>query len=427
METKVIATQLQWANEKGSNNWQQVNGNLRVQGDLPVGVYNLSYNGMTGQFSLNLTDPFVIPNKLYGNVNEKIARILTWHESDLNDGNTGVLLCGLKGTGKSVLAKKLAMDSGYPVIIIDVDYTEVTGNFIPFLSSLKQPAVLLFDEFEKKFEQHKGQEKLLSLVDGTSTTKNIVVFTANNYNSINQFYINRPGRVRYLYQYSGLSMDVVENIIDDLLEDKSRKGETLRVLALVNSNDLTYDRVISFLYEVNLFKDKSPSELLNGFNIISQDTKSYNTQITFNNIKGSPKIELSTEVNFLNFDGDFYYSDRMSCSLSRILNRKDPSTFVKWQKEFLEYYSEFNAVRFDNKEKIKFIEDLRKLALEGKVDTYLPQAFDDYYGHESGHCTWLTTMECKKITASCIEYQSPNGDITIKFKPYRQISYSLTA
>jgi hypothetical protein len=426
MEAKVVANHLQWANEKGSNNWQQVNGNLRVQEALPEGVYNLSYNGMSGQFSLVVTDPLVVPKKLYGDVQGKVARIITWHESDLNDGNTGVLLCGLKGTGKSVLAKKIAMDSGYPVIIVDTDYTEITPNFIPFLSSLNQPVVLLFDEFEKKFGEHEGQEKLLSLVDGTSATKNIVVFTANNYSSINQFYINRPGRVRYLFKYSGLPMDIVENIVDDLLLNKDKRDAVLRVLSLVDSGDLTYDRVISYIYEVNLFNDMSPAELLNGFNVISEGTKDYAMQITFNKLKNSPKIELNTEVNFLNFDGEFYYSDRMNCLLARILNMKDPSKLRQWQKEFLEYYDDYKKVYYDSKEKIKFIEGLRALAVEGKVDSFLPKAFDDYYGHESGHCNWLTSMECKKVSASYIEYESPNGDITIKFKPYKVISHSLT-
>ena len=82
-----------------------------------------------------------------------------------------MLLVGPPGTGKTLFAKKLcelAKNYQMPVILVDRQFDGLTA----FIDSIKQEAVVLFDEFDKTMvtQTFRGSEcdpKLLSLLDGT--------------------------------------------------------------------------------------------------------------------------------------------------------------------------------------------------------------------------------------------------------------------
>ena len=65
-------------------------------------------------------------------------------------GNLGILLEGLKGTGKSLQAKHLCKNAGLPVILFTADWHGPTLE--KFLARIKQSAILFFDEFEKIYK-----------------------------------------------------------------------------------------------------------------------------------------------------------------------------------------------------------------------------------------------------------------------------------
>ena len=110
---------------------------------LPVGVYNLECDE-SGYF-LTKTDDFKLPKKIYGDM----SIVDRWlHTYQTRGRNLGVLLAGLKGGGKTITAKLLAIKSGLPIIIINSPY--YGSSFISFLSNeCLGDCVIFLDEYEK--------------------------------------------------------------------------------------------------------------------------------------------------------------------------------------------------------------------------------------------------------------------------------------
>lgn len=75
---------------------------------LPLGTYRLQYNERTDEFYLNKIEDFKLPKKLYGDFSF-CDRIL--NTFDNTEKNLGVLLSGEKGSGKTILAKKVCCQS----------------------------------------------------------------------------------------------------------------------------------------------------------------------------------------------------------------------------------------------------------------------------------------------------------------------------
>lgn len=59
------------------------------------------------------------------------------------------MLAGTKGTGKTVLAKVIAKESGLPIIIVDGNYP--AQYLSKFFKGFKTPVCIIFDEIEKKW------------------------------------------------------------------------------------------------------------------------------------------------------------------------------------------------------------------------------------------------------------------------------------
>lgn len=197
---------------------------------LKPAVYSIEFSREEGFYLLNIAEVYKLPVKLYGNYEKAAKRVIKTHFD--KEGNTGILLTGLKGTGKSVFVKIVAnemMKLGLPVIQINKAFNgEDLFNFVENIGA----CVLLFDEFGKNYSCYNTtsqptQVSLLSLLDGLSNNKRLHLFTENNKEDISQYLINRPGRIHYHFNYNRLTSEVIreyckdndipDNVIDELI------------------------------------------------------------------------------------------------------------------------------------------------------------------------------------------------------------------
>jgi SpoVK/Ycf46/Vps4 family AAA+-type ATPase len=223
---------------------------LRFVEKLPKGTYYLRYNEMQQSYYLEKVEDFKLPKKIYGDCSVVDRWIKSYKN---NERNTGVLLSGIKGSGKTLLSKKLAIDSDLPVVIIDQPYEDT--NFVSFITSPELGDICVFiDEFEKIYNDRDTESGLLSILDGSFKTHNLFVFTCNQMN-VSEYLINRPSRIRYRTHFESLDQSVINEVIDDLLEDKTQKDSIFTVLDLVGI--VTYDILISLIREMNLFKESA--------------------------------------------------------------------------------------------------------------------------------------------------------------------------
>lgn len=189
-----------------------------IQDSLPVGIYRLRHSPMGGFVLTMFEERFPVPEVTFGGVTAKAERVVNHYKN--SDKSTGVLLSGDKGSGKTMTSNVLcnmALDLGKPVILIEDRFTG--SDFNSFIDSLGE-VVLFFDEFAKTYSvegdefdgEHDPQDKLLSLFDGTGKSKRLIILTENKEYNVNEFLIDRPGRVRYHYRHGKLDSDTIEEV-----------------------------------------------------------------------------------------------------------------------------------------------------------------------------------------------------------------------
>ena len=101
---------------KNGSVFRKVEGSIANIDSIPVGIYNVNFNPMSG-WSLEQTgEKFTFNYKIYGLQSNFIDYVLKTFEN--TKGNLGILLNGVKGTGKSVVAKILANKFNLPIIIV---------------------------------------------------------------------------------------------------------------------------------------------------------------------------------------------------------------------------------------------------------------------------------------------------------------------
>ena len=225
---------------------------------LPVGVYNLEYND-SGYF-LTKTHDFKLPKKIYGDM----SIVDRWlHTYQTRDRNLGVLLAGLKGGGKTITAKLLAIKSGLPIITINAPYNG--SDFISFLSNeCLGDCVIFLDEYEKIYSRETkdgdGDSSLLSVLDGPYQMHHLFILTVNNV-AVNTNLINRPSRIFYRKNYEGLTPEEIKEIAEDLLLDKSLVDDLTSTASKMFQ--ISFDTLISIIEEVNRYGEPASQCVLN--------------------------------------------------------------------------------------------------------------------------------------------------------------------
>ena len=226
---------------------------------LPIGTYRLRFNQMTSEFYLVKIEDFKLPSKLYGDFSICDRIINTFNNTEKN---LGVLLTGEKGSGKTITAKKICLNANKPVIIIDECFDQI--ELITFLADPSiESCVILIDEYEKVYCRGCNSTIILQLLDSASNSHHLFILTCNQTSDVSSYLLNRPSRIFYRKEYDSIPDDVITEIIECELVNKSFTKEFMEVLNKFNV--VTYDIIMSLLREVNLYNESplSCAKLMN--------------------------------------------------------------------------------------------------------------------------------------------------------------------
>ncbi|TXH11891.1 MAG: AAA family ATPase [Spirochaetes bacterium] len=296
---------------------------------LPLGSYSLE-TSLSGPYFSRISDVEKI-TKIYGDAAQRAERIVNTFSS--RSGSTGVLLCGEKGSGKSLLARVVSEQAreslGMPTIFIKAG---PSGEDIEsLLNALDHSATIIFDEFEKNFSSN-DQNSLLSLLDGTGATKHLFLFTANNRSGINDYMINRPGRIFYNLSFDALSEEFIREYGNDVLKNKDWVEELIIVSQRVYR--INFDMLKSIVEESNRY-DESPIDTVKWLNVntsdqvytyditlFDADSKIIGTGTTRGRLYGNmgyPTVIVDSDVDFSDFGEKFSEAVRRINEAKKIL------------------------------------------------------------------------------------------------------------
>jgi energy-coupling factor transporter ATP-binding protein EcfA2 len=219
-----------------------------IREDLPVGTYSIQVHPTSGSLFLRHEDNMVIPEKIYGKNSGYSARIIRMFERN-DKKNTGVMLVGEKGAGKTLLAKQISsILRGKNISTYIVNSALHGPSFNAFLSSIPR-GLVLFDEMEKVYDKE-DQESLLTTFDGTVQTTHLMIVAANDKWALDRNFENRPGRLHYWIEYKGIDSEAIEEYCTDHL---NQKNEIPKIVSLAEYLGMfTFDMLVSLVREMNI-------------------------------------------------------------------------------------------------------------------------------------------------------------------------------
>ena len=261
-------------------------------------VYNLKWDRYNGMSYFEEDGLLSLPAKVYTTKSDDvfIKRVNTYFQKT-SKLSTGVMLSGIKGTGKTVMAKVIAKNSNLPIIVVDEDYP--TGRINDFFRKFETPVTIIFDEVDK----HWDTENLLGWLDGVQTNaKKLVLFTCNNEDRVNDYLKDRCSRVRYIRHFEANDN---ARFLREILRDKGIAKDNIEntyTFIVNNFGLLSIDNILSFIDEKPLFPELSNEEIFNDMNISSKKGKK-------NIIGETPDEEDEDDDDWLYDDDEEYEED----------------------------------------------------------------------------------------------------------------------
>lgn len=311
---------------------------------VPNKIYTVKIDERGNFYLEYFLDKFKLPEKIYGDpVNKKKKIINTF----LNRTKSlGILLTGKKGSGKTLLTMTISNEliEKYNLPVITINDSFKGESFLKFINSLGE-CVLIFDEFSKTYrssneEGERGTESLLGLFDGPMASKKLIFLTENKKYSVSDYYMGRPGRIYYHFEYPKLDYSVIEDYYKDIQIPQNVIKEIQKYYPEIF--DFSFDVLEAITKEWLLYQEPI-EELVKGLNIslelgkynyylISSFSKRDNKKVIFN-----PKISLSknttmnlcnesqaasyfTEDSFIRLANNLTYSNWIDLNMSKSMS-----------------------------------------------------------------------------------------------------------
>jgi len=248
-----------WYLREGNNYRVTPEGNVPITKELPVGTYVIKLDPQG--YYLERIEDFTLPAKLYGNTLAHSGRIFNTFKD--RSGPTGVMLTGEKGSGKTLLAKHLSITSaenGYSTIIVNAPFTD--DGFHTLIQNIDQPAMVLFDEFEKVYDSD-DQQTVLTMLDGIFNSKKLFILTCNDRWRVDVHMRNRPGRLYYMLDFEGLDTAFVREYCEDNLNNKEHIEKVCAVSLVFDR--FNFDMLKAIVEEMNRYNE-TPQQVLRMIN-----------------------------------------------------------------------------------------------------------------------------------------------------------------
>ena len=236
---------------------------MDLHDQLPAGNYVVKMDPFDN-FYIEQIESFDVPTKMYGDTIRNTDRIINsfWDRNK----STGVMLVGEKGSGKTLLSKNICVElakQNVPTIVINAAWHG--DKFNTLIQSIQQPCIVMFDEFEKVYNSEE-QEALLTLLDGIYSTKKLFLLTSNDKWRVDSHMRNRPGRIFYMVNFTGLD----EAFIREYCYDNLAKAELKTIDTIVNIASIfaafNFDMLKALVEEMNRYGE-SPQEAMRILNV----------------------------------------------------------------------------------------------------------------------------------------------------------------
>lgn len=158
-----------------------------------------------------------------------------------------------------------------------VPHDIISATVSDFIDSIDTECVVFFDEFDKATkrcinarsddditsEVTQASDSLLSLFDGISPHKKLYILTANDIERVNRQLINRPGRVYYRFDFTGLDEAAIRSYCDENLKDHTQVKDIITIASTVYQ--FSFDMLQALVEECNSFniEPKEACKVLN--------------------------------------------------------------------------------------------------------------------------------------------------------------------